>query len=134
MKPRVEKLRENIFVDKYPICTEKIRLLTESYKKTEDEPLIIRKAKALAHYLDKKTIYIEDNELIVGNVAYKPMGIEADAPTWPKEDINDLRTREFAISGKDEAFLRSLDDYWQGISTTMKDYGRLCSPASIYRL
>ena len=80
MNQRVEKLRAKFFVDKYPLCTEKIRLLTESYKKTEGEPLIVRKSKALAHYLDNKTIYIDDDELIVGNVAYKPMGIEADAP------------------------------------------------------
>jgi pyruvate-formate lyase len=57
MNQRVERLRTKIFVDKYPLCTEKIRLLTESYQKTEGEPLIIRKAKALAHYLDNKTIY-----------------------------------------------------------------------------
>jgi pyruvate formate-lyase/glycerol dehydratase family glycyl radical enzyme len=118
MNQRIEKLRANIFVDKYPICTEKIRLLTESYKNTEGEPLIVRRAKALAHYLDNKTIYIEDDELIVGNVAYKPMGIEADAPAWPKEDIDDLRSQEFAISKGDEAFLRSLDDYWQGKGKT----------------
>jgi hypothetical protein len=46
MSQTVEKLRVKIFVDKYPLCTEKIRLLTESYKKTEGEPLIVRKAKA----------------------------------------------------------------------------------------
>jgi len=114
MNQRVEKLRANIFVAKYPLCTEKIRLLTESYKRTEGEPVIIQKAKALAHYLDNRTIYIEDGELIVGNAACKPMGIEADAPAWPKEDIDDLRTKEFAISDEDEAFLRSLDDYWKG--------------------
>jgi pyruvate formate-lyase/glycerol dehydratase family glycyl radical enzyme len=118
MNRRIEKLRAKIFVDKYPLCTEKIRLLTESYQETEGEPLIIRKAKALAHYLDNKTIYIDNDELIVGNVAYKPMGIEADAPTWPKEDIDDLRSREFAISSEDEAFLRSLDEYWQGKGRT----------------
>ncbi len=118
MNLRVEKLRNNIFVKKYPLCTEKIRLLTESYKGTEGEPLIIRKAKALAHYLDNKKIYIEDDELIVGNVASKPMGIEADAPAWPKDDIEDLRNREFDISDNDESFLRSLDDYWSGKGKT----------------
>lgn len=118
MNQRIEKLRAKIFVDKYPLCTEKIRLLTASYQQTEGEPLIIRKAKALAHYLDNKAIYIDDDELIVGNVASKPMGIEADAPAWPHDDIEDLRSREFAISEDDEAFLRSLDDYWQGKGKT----------------
>ena len=118
MKPRVKKLRDKIFVDKYPLCTEKIRLLTESYMQTEGEPVIVRRAKALAHYLDNKKIYIDEDELIVGNVASKPMGIEADAPAWPHEDIEDLRSREFNISHEDEMFLRSLDDYWQGKGKT----------------
>jgi hypothetical protein len=32
------------------------------------------------------------------------MGIEADAPAWLKENIDDLRSREFAISNEDKAF------------------------------
>jgi len=64
-------------MDEYPICVEKARLVMESYKQTEGEPTIVRRAKATAHYLDNKTLFIEDDELIAGNVASQPMGLEA---------------------------------------------------------
>jgi pyruvate formate-lyase/glycerol dehydratase family glycyl radical enzyme len=119
MIKRIEKLRENIHPDKYPVCTEKIRLVTESFRQTEGEPQILRRAKALAHYLDNKTIFIEDDELIVGNVASERMGIEADAPTWPKEDMEELKGGAVAISDEDASLLRSLDDYWMGKGRTL---------------
>jgi pyruvate-formate lyase len=46
---------------------ERARLVTESYKKTEGEPIAIRRAKALAHVLDNMTVYIRPGEMIVGN-------------------------------------------------------------------
>ena len=38
------------------ICLERARLLTGSYKATEGEPMILRRAKAFAHILEKMTI------------------------------------------------------------------------------
>lgn len=72
MNSRVEKLREALRVDKYPLSTGKACLITESYKTTDGEPQIMSRAKALANILDKITIFIEDDELIVGNVCAKP--------------------------------------------------------------
>jgi pyruvate formate-lyase/glycerol dehydratase family glycyl radical enzyme len=123
MNPRVEKLRNRLHVGRYPICTEKARLVVESYRQTEGEPQIVRRAKATAHYLDHKTIFIEDDELIVGNVACKPMGMEAGSmgPTWPEEDIQDLRKGTLSISDEDVDLLRSLDSYWKNKGRTLDE-------------
>jgi len=48
---------------------ERGRLITEAYKQTENEPMTLRRAKALAHILDNMTIYIRSDEMIVGNFA-----------------------------------------------------------------
>lgn len=69
MNQRVKKLKEGLRVEKYPMCVEKARLVMESYRQTEGEAAILRRAKATAHYLDNKTIFTKDGELIVGNVA-----------------------------------------------------------------
>jgi len=121
MSPRIEKLKKVLQVDKYPICVEKNRLVIESFRQTEGLPEISRRAKATAHYLDHKTIFIEEGELIVGNVASKPMGLEAGSlgPTWPKEDLDELRKGNLALSDEDEALLRATDDYWHGKGRTM---------------
>ena len=123
MNQRIQRLKERLKVDKYPICVEKSLLVIESYRQTEGEPQVVRRAKATAHYLDHKTIFIDDDELIVGNVARKPMGLEAGSmgPTWPKEDLDDLRKGELEISDEDEARLRSTDDYWRGKGRTLDE-------------
>jgi pyruvate formate-lyase/glycerol dehydratase family glycyl radical enzyme len=121
MNERIQKLKKRLSVDTYPICVEKPVLVVESYRKTEGEPMVVRNAKALAHYLDNRTIFIEDDELIVGNIASKPMGLEGGTrgPTWSQEDMEDLRKGGYDISPEDEAKLRSLDDYWYGKGRTM---------------
>ncbi len=108
-------------MDTYPILSEKPVLIVESLRKTEGEPMIVRNAKALAHYLDNKTIFIEEDELLVGNIASKPMGLEGGTrgPTWSHEDMEDLRKGGYEISAEDEARLRSLDDYWKDKGRTM---------------
>ena len=116
MNQRIQTLRERLHVDKYPLCTEKIRLFTESFKQTEGEPQILRRAKALANVLDKITIFIEDGELLVGNAASKPMGVELDCDygTWPQEEIDALKKDGFTTFKEEEAELIALNDYWKG--------------------
>src|SRR5512142_286020 len=100
MTARTDKLKDALRVDKYPLCIEKVRLVMESFAATEGEPAILKRARATAHYLDHKTIFIEDGELIAGNVASKPMGMEAGSqgPTWPPEELADLKETTFEIS------------------------------------
>ena len=123
MNSRVTRLKERLKVGQYPICTEKAQLIVDSYRQTEGEPQIVRRAKATAHYLDHKTISIEDDELIVGNVACRPMGLEAGSmgPAWPEEDLEDLRTGTLFVSDEDVAVLRSLDSYWKGKGRTLDE-------------
>lgn len=123
MNPRIKKLLSQLDVKEFPICVEKAQLVTEVLKQTEGEPQILRRAKATAHYLDKRTIFIEDDELIVGNIAAKPMGMEAGTmgPTWPKEDIRQLRDSGLSLSDTDEAVLRSLDAYWKDKGRTLDE-------------
>jgi pyruvate formate-lyase/glycerol dehydratase family glycyl radical enzyme len=46
---------------------ERPRLLTESMKSTEGQPMVLRWAKALAHILENHPIHIEDDEILVGS-------------------------------------------------------------------
>ena len=54
------------------ICLDRARLLTESYSRTDGEPDVVRRAKALEHILDNMTIYIAPGEKIAGNFARSP--------------------------------------------------------------
>jgi pyruvate formate-lyase/glycerol dehydratase family glycyl radical enzyme len=123
LSPRHARRAENLRVARYPLCVEKARLIVESYQATEGEPQILRRAKATAHYLDHRTIFIEDGELIAGNVASKPLGMEAGSigPTWPPDELEELRTTTFLVSDEEVAELRALDDYWLGKGRTLEE-------------
>ncbi len=51
---------------------ERARLVTQAYKATEGEPMSLRRAKSMAHYLDNMTIYINDYDRIAGNSSRSP--------------------------------------------------------------
>ena len=53
------------YADGVKICVERPRLLTESYKETEGEPMVIRRGKAMAHILDNMTLFIQPWERVV---------------------------------------------------------------------
>ena len=64
------------------LCIERARLMTEGYKQAEDAPIILRRAKAMAHYLDNRTLYILPNERIVGNIASEPSSLITFPEKW----------------------------------------------------
>ena len=66
---RIEKLRNKLFEMDPKICSERCNIFTESMKKNEGMPISLRRAEAFYNVLDKMTIVIQDNELIVGNQA-----------------------------------------------------------------
>ena len=92
------------------ICVERARLVTESYQATEGEPYILRRAKALRHLLEHMTIFIDEEELVVGNHAAKPRC----APVFPEFGLFDEKELDLMpvrkvdtlqISEKDKRFL-----------------------------
>jgi pyruvate formate-lyase/glycerol dehydratase family glycyl radical enzyme len=123
MNQRVSKLKARLQVNEYPICVEKAQIILESFKRNEGDPAILRRAKATADYLNKRTIFIEDDEIIIGNVASKPMGMEAGSqnPAWPAQDIAELRKQGLSLSAEDEGILRGMDEYWRGRGRTLEE-------------
>lgn len=105
------------------ICVERARLITESYRETEGEPYIIRRAKGLKYVLEKMTIFIDDEELIVGNHAAKPRY----APIFPEFGIFDKKELDLMPERKVDTLqiteeekrylLEDIFPYWEKIST-----------------
>lgn len=112
---RVKRMKDALTVDKYPILAEKAKLVIEAWSQHEGLPVVLQRAYATAHYLDNRTIYIDDDELIAGNVASKPNGMEAATwgPFWDDEDL-DTMDSIFTISDEDRKALREMDSFWKG--------------------
>jgi pyruvate formate-lyase/glycerol dehydratase family glycyl radical enzyme len=120
---RIAGLREDV-LGAPELCVERGFLMTESYKETEGEPSIIRRAKALKKILSEMTISIDDNELIVGKTTSKKRGafiIPEIQWEWYLEQIDALSTREWdklkPISENEKQLMKSFLPYWKGKST-----------------
>lgn len=92
------KQLNDILVAVHPeICVERARIVTESYKETEGQPMIIRRAKAMKKLLAEMTIFIQEDQLIVGAQASKlrssPIFPETEAH-YVKDEIDLFETRE----------------------------------------
>ena len=71
--PRIGRLKEQLFAQMPELEADRAVLLTESYRQTEDLPMITRRARAFAHLMANIPIVIRDDELVVGANSIKPM-------------------------------------------------------------
>ena len=110
--------KRGMFRPEIRLDLQRSRLMTESFKETDGQPMVIRRAKALANVLNKMGIFIRDYERIVGYQTADPNGI------FHPIDQNWKSPRRLANSeaGKtllDEAGRKELDElceYWNGKS------------------
>lgn len=127
---RIAGLRSGYFPPSYTPCigdisVERARLVTEAYKANDGLPIEIKRAKGLEATLNNISIYISDNDLIVGNVVSRPRSVEVFpdiACDWIIEEIDTLSTREadkWEISDADKGELLEICKWWQG--KTMED-------------
>ncbi len=124
MQDRIKHLKEDLFRKMPEIESARAILLTESFKQTENQPLIIRKALAFKHILDNIPIVIRDNELIVGSSTIAPRGCQTFPEfsfTWLEEEFDTVATRladPFYISDKTKEELKQANAYWSGKTTS----------------
>ena len=94
---RITRLVENLFAKMPEIEPARARLLTESFRQTENEPMVMRKAKAFAHILDNIPIIIREEELIVGSSTLAPRGCQTYPEfsyEWMEAEFETVATRE----------------------------------------
>jgi formate C-acetyltransferase len=104
------------------ICVERPRLLTESYRMTEGEPMVIRRAKAIAHVLDNMTIFLQPWERIVGNFASHPDAIQYYPElfsSWVDKAIDG--PYRHMVSDEEREELHGIHRYWKTRSVHGKE-------------
>ena len=121
---RISRLVDNLYKKMPEIEADRAILLTESYKQTEGEPIILRRAKAFAHILENIPITIRDEELIVGSATQAPRGCQTFPEysfEWLEAEFDTVETRAadpFYISEKTKEALREVHQYWKGKTTS----------------
>ena len=121
---RITHLVDNLYAKMPVIESARAKLITESYKATEDEPIITRRAKAFAHILRNIPIIIRDEELIVGSSTLAPRGCQTFPEysfQWLEDELDTVATRTadpFYIAEETKAELREVHKYWKGKTTS----------------
>jgi pyruvate formate-lyase/glycerol dehydratase family glycyl radical enzyme len=111
MTERVRRLAAAARADQFPLCIAKLRIACEVYAATDGEPTLLRRARTLAAVLERLPIFIEDDELIVGQGASRPRGLEIDPEygTWTRDEIDALEAEGYTIDPADEEELQRLN-------------------------
>ena len=108
--------RRGMFRPEIRLDLQRSRLMTESYKETDGQPMVLRRAKALANILDKMGIFIRDYERIVGYQTADPNGIfHPIEQNWksPQRLANSAAGKTLLdAAGRRE--LNKLCKYWKG--------------------
>lgn len=123
MTERTMRLKEESLASEPKISAERALLLTEFYKANEGKYSIpVMRAKAFYYVCEHKTLYIGDDELIIGERGPMPKAV----PTYPEltchslEDLHILSTRKKTRYAVDpsvmDAYKNTIIPFWQGRS------------------
>jgi choline trimethylamine-lyase len=120
---RIKRLKQKILETRPEMDLENARILTKSFRESEGEPLVLRKARAIRRQCFEKTVQINDYELIVGSSGSKiRAGILCADSCWSVLDkeldtISERRYDPFYLKPEDRtAFLEEIKPYWRGRS------------------
>lgn len=122
--PRIKLLIEDLFREMPQIESDRAVLITESYKQTEDLPIIKRRALAFKHILENIPITIRSRELIVGSATKSPRSCQTFPEysyEWLEAELDTVEFREadpFHIAEEDKAALRRIFPYWKNKTTS----------------
>ena len=117
---RIERIQASMNARVPYICPERAEIITESFKQTEGEPIVVRRAKAFAEILARMTVYIEPDMLIAGNQASGNFA----APVFPEysfdwviselDEFSGRKGDSFNITEDTKNRLKALEGYWKG--------------------
>lgn len=124
---RINRLRNKYFNNMPEIDTERARAYTEIYKENEGDEVIIKRAKALYHYLENKTLFIDEDELIIGTDGKKQRSVVMNPDmcySWYRDELETMSTRPqdpYFITEEDKKYIREeIVPFWTGKS--MEDW------------
>ncbi len=121
---RITRLVEHLYAKMPEIEADRTELITESYRATENEPIITRRAKAFEHILKHIPIVIRPDELIVGSATMAPRGCQTFPEfsyEWLEAEFDTIEKRTadpFYISAETKARLKKANSYWKGKTTS----------------
>jgi formate C-acetyltransferase len=135
---RTAAMRSRLLDTQPTVCTERAVLTTKAYREHEQDQVILKRAYMLDAVLRGMTIYIDPEDLIVGNQA----GTDRAAPIFPEyamdwvvAELDEFEQRNgdrFTISEENKRILKEIYPYWKGRTLQDKGYAAFPDEARLY--
>lgn len=133
MTERMQRAKDKMLSTKATICPERARIYTRVYRENEPLPVVRRRGLALKQTLAEMTLYIEPEDLVLGNTASRPKAaaiFPEYAIGWIEKEIDEIdqRTAEaYFATPEVKAELKAICHYWRG-KTLQEHAHALLSP------
>lgn len=135
LRAGMQAYRESVLDKKPYVDAQRALLATEAYQANQNQPAVMKRALMLKNILEKMTIYIEDETVLVGNQASS----NKDAPIFPeytlkfvldKLDLFEKRDGDvFYITEETKEQLRSIAPFWE--NNNLRAKGEALIPAEM---
>ncbi len=135
---RMQAFREEVLDEKPYVDAERAVIVTDVYKKHQNQPRVMLRALMLKEILEKQSIYIEDKTLLVGNQATK----NRNAPVFPEytmkfiiDELDLFEKRDgdvFYITEETKHQLRNIAPFWDNNNLRARGEALLPEDVSVF--
>ncbi len=135
---RMKEFREEILDEKPYVDAQRAVIVTDVYKKHQNQPRVMLRALMLKEILEKQSIYIEDKTLLVGNQATK----NRNAPVFPEytmkfiiDELDLFEKRDgdvFYITEETKQQLRDIAPFWDNNNLRARGEALLPEEVSVF--
>jgi formate C-acetyltransferase len=118
-RPRIHRMLAGFRDEPIRLNLDRARLITESFKESEGQPVVLRWGKGLAHVLNHTPIEIDDDELIVGNAGprgrYAVLYPELEEAFFSEDASPSEPGEQLLVTEEDVRIINEeLRPYWEG--------------------
>ena len=138
LSERMQCFRNEVLNEKPYVDAERAVLVTDVYKKHQNQPRVMLRALMLKEILENQTIYIENNTLIAGNQATK----NRNAPVFPEytmkfimDELDLFEKRDgdvFYITEETKQQLREIAPFWENNNLRARGEALLPEEVSVF--
>lgn len=108
---RIQRLKDELFATSDSTCFRRAEIVTDSYRQTEGQPEVIRRAKAIHAVFERMPVWIRHGEMLLGQRAGR-LGARSVYPEYNLDGVSQ------------EDVPASVWDYWTGRTTAATPDGR----------
>jgi formate C-acetyltransferase len=116
MKALIQNIRDKLMSTEDTVCLQRARLVTEAYQQYENEPVVLKRARAFAHVLRNMALDVKSNPIFAGNTSSQPRAWMLVPEHGMTAAPQVLIENEGLVGLLDGKIPQDLQDYWAGRS------------------